>query len=73
MRSPIGIGVDRSGGKPRHHRLRSAKGLEADCVVVLGLNAGRYGFPSEVSDDPLLDLVLAAPEGHGNAEERRLL
>ena len=53
--------------------VHGAKGLEADYVVVLGLTAGRYGFPSEVSDDPLLDLVLAEPEGHANAEERRLL
>ncbi len=49
-----------------------SKGLEADYVVVLGLCAGKYGFPSEISDDPLLDLVLAEPEKHPNAEERRL-
>ena len=49
-----------------------SKGAQADYVVVLGLCAGRYGFPSEVVDDPLLDLVLATPEGHPNAEERRL-
>ena len=49
-----------------------AKGLEADYVVVLGLCAGKYGFPAEIADDPLLDLVLAASEGHPNAEERRL-
>ncbi len=53
--------------------VHSAKGLEDDYVVVLGLCAGRYAFPSEMSDDPLLDLVLAEPEGHRNAEERRLL
>ena len=50
-----------------------AKGLEADYVMVLGLCAGNYGFPVEIADDPLLDLVLAAPEAHPNAEERRLL
>ncbi len=53
--------------------VHSSKGLEADYAVVLGLRAGKYGFPSEVTDDPLLDLVLAAPEAHPNAEERRLL
>ena len=52
--------------------VHGSKGLEADYVVVLGLCAGKYGFPSEVADDPLLDLVLASPEGHPNAEERRL-
>ena len=50
-----------------------SKGLEADYVVVLDLCAGKFGFPAEITDDPLLDLVLAAPEGHPNAEERRLL
>ena len=64
----------------QHPRLRfsymtvhRAKGLEADYVVVLGLCAGRFGFPVEIADDPLLDLVMAAPETHPNAEERRLL
>ena len=63
----------------RHPRLRlsyktvhGSKGLQADYVVVLGLCTGRYGFPTEVADDPLFDLVLASPEKHPNAEERRL-
>ena len=50
-----------------------AKGLEADYAVVLGLCAGKHGFPVEIVDDPLFDLVMAAPEAHPNAEERRLL
>ena len=50
-----------------------SKGLEADHAVVLGLSSGKYGFPAEIADDPVLDVVLAAPEGHPNAEERRLL
>ena len=50
-----------------------SKGLEADYAVVIDLCSGKYGFPAEIVDDPLLDLVLAAPEGHPNAEERRLL
>ena len=49
-----------------------SKGLEADYVVVLELRSGKYGFPSEIADDPLLELVLAASERHPNAEERRL-
>ena len=63
----------------QHPRLRlsyktvhGSKGLQADYVVVLGLCSGRHGFPTEIVDDPLLDLVLAAPEDHPNAEERRL-
>ena len=50
-----------------------SKGQEADYAVVLGLCAGKFGFPVEMADDPLLDLVMAAPEAHSNAEERRLL
>ena len=52
--------------------IHGSKGLEADYVVVLGLCTGRHGFPTEITDDPLLDLVLSAPEQHPNAEERRL-
>lgn len=49
-----------------------SKGLEADYVIVDGLTADKFGFPSEIDDDPLLDLVLARPDGYPNAEERRL-
>ena len=49
-----------------------AKGLEADYVVVLGLSGGTYGFPAEIADDPILDLVLPANERFEHAEERRL-
>ena len=52
--------------------VHGSKGLETDYVVVLGLCSGRNGFPSEINDDPLLDLVLSVPEGYPNAEERRL-
>ena len=52
--------------------VHGSKGLEADYVVMLGLCSGSYGFPTEITDDPLLDLVLSAPERHPNAEERRL-
>ena len=40
--------------------------------MVLGLRAGKYGFPTEITDDPLIDLVLPAAETHPHAEERRL-
>ena len=53
--------------------VHGSKGLEADYAVVLGLCSGRHGFPAEIADDPLLDLVLAARDEHPNAEERRLL
>ena len=57
----------------RFMTVHGAKGMEADYVIVLRLCSGKFGFPSEMVDDPLLDLVMAAPEAHPNAEERRLL
>jgi DNA helicase-4 len=49
-----------------------SKGLEADHVVILKAVRGRMGFPSEIVDDSLLDLVLPEPERFEHAEERRL-
>ena len=50
-----------------------AKGRQADYVIVLNLNDGRWGFPSKVEDDPLLELVLPPSAGaYPHAEERRL-
>ncbi len=66
---------------PRRGRLRiefstvhAAKGREADYVVVLDLRDAQLGFPAQIADDPLLDLVLPPPPGGGypHAEERRL-
>ncbi len=56
----------------RYNSVHQAKGLEADYVVVLDVVGGRYGFPTEIVDDPLLDLVLAGRGPYPNAEERRL-
>jgi len=55
--------------------VHSAKGLEADHVVVVDLKDDRrFGFPSQMHDDPLLSIVM--PPTHGEpypfAEERRL-
>jgi DNA helicase IV len=52
--------------------VHSSKGLEADHVVVPGLTTGRYGFPSGIADDPVLDLAMPRPERFPHAEERRL-
>lgn len=49
-----------------------SKGLEADHVVILRAASDRMGFPSEIVDDPVLDLVLPEPEEFDHAEERRL-
>lgn len=52
--------------------IHGAKGLEADHVFVLGLHHGKYAFPSEMMDDPLLDSVLPDAREVEHAEERRL-
>lgn len=52
--------------------VHGAKGLEADFIVVLDVNAGKLGFPNETFDDPLLSMILAKPDGYPHAEERRL-
>lgn len=49
-----------------------SKGLEADYVIVLGMNGGSLSFPSQIEDDPLLDMVMPARESYPYAEERRL-
>ena len=53
--------------------IHASKGLEADYVIIHHMNNGNFGFPSEISDDPLLDLVIPENESFPFAEERRLL
>lgn len=50
----------------------SSKGLQADHVILVGLTSGEHGFPCEIADDPVLNLVLADKDAFRNAEERRL-
>lgn len=50
----------------------AAKGKEADYVIVVGLNRGKYGFPSEKRTHSLLELLLPESEEFKHAEERRL-
>lgn len=49
--------------------MHAAKGLEGDTVVVLDFSVGRYGFPSGVTDDSLLSLLLADADPFLHAEE----
>lgn len=56
----------------RFMTVHGSKGLEADHVIILRAVSDTMGFPSEIVDDPLLDLVLPTPEKFEHAEERRL-
>jgi DNA helicase-4 len=53
--------------------MHGSKGLEADYIIIPGMTTGTYGFPSNITDDPVLDLAMPAPESFAHAEERRLL
>jgi len=57
----------------KYRTIHGSKGLEADYVVVVNMEAGRYGFPSEIDDDPILNLAMSELEDFEHAEERRLL
>lgn len=50
----------------------SVKGLTADFSILLDIDSGVYGFPSEIADDPILNAVLHEGDKFDNAEERRL-
>jgi DNA helicase-4 len=52
--------------------VHKSKGLEADYVIILQCNKDTYGFPSLVSDDPVLNYVLTQSDQFPYGEERRL-
>lgn len=52
--------------------VHKSKGLEADYVILLQCNKDTYGFPSLVSDDPVLNYVLTKNDQFPYGEERRL-
>lgn len=58
--------------KAQFMTVHKAKGLESDIIIVLNCNSGRYGFPSEMSDDQVLNLLLSEADQFENGEERRL-
>ncbi|WP_299818065.1 UvrD-helicase domain-containing protein [uncultured Pontibacter sp.] len=66
--SPIG----RPKVKAEFLTVHKSKGLEADIVIVINCNSGRHGFPSEMSDDQVLNLLLSDADQYENGEERRL-
>lgn len=49
-----------------------SKGLEAEYVFVLNVIQGTRGFPSQIQDDPALQLAMPVPDPYPYAEERRL-
>ena len=60
------------GRKVEFITVHKSKGLEADYVILLQCNKDTYGFPSLVSDDPVLNYVLTDGDSFPFGEERRL-
>jgi DNA helicase IV len=52
--------------------VHSSKGLEAEYVFILNVTEGTRGFPSQMQDDPVLQMAMPAPDEFLFAEERRL-
>lgn len=52
--------------------VHKSKGLQADYVFIINNTAGKHGFPSEIADDKVLNLLIHAKEPFEHAEERRL-
>ena len=66
--------ADRHAGqlKVDYQTVHRSKGTESDYVIVLDVTGGILGFPNEMVDDPVMNMVLSEPEVFPNAEERRL-
>ena len=52
--------------------VHQSKGLECDYVILLNCNSGMIGFPSQISDSPILKYVLSEPDAYEFSEERRI-
>ena len=52
--------------------IHKSKGREADYVVILGLESGEYGLPSQMQENTLIAALLPQMESYTYAEERRL-
>lgn len=52
--------------------VHKSKGLEADNVVLINFKNDKLGFPNQIADDKVLNLVLTKAEDFMFAEERRL-
>lgn len=51
----------------------ASKGQQADYVIILGLSAGKDGFPAAARESVIEQVLLPQPEAFPDAEERRLL
>jgi hypothetical protein len=61
-----------AGRKMDFMSVHAAKGLEADNVIILNCSQDQGGFPSRITDDPILGFVLSEIDTFEYSEERRL-
>ena len=61
-----------AGRKMDFMSVHAAKGLEADHVIILNCSQDQGGFPSRITDDPILGFVLSEIDTFEYSEERRL-
>ncbi len=52
--------------------IHKSKGLQADYVVILGLENAKFGFPGSIATDPIMGLIRPSEEEYEDAEERRV-
>lgn len=52
--------------------VHKSKGLEADNVIILNFKNDKLGFPNQIADDEVLNMVLTNADNYKFAEERRL-
>lgn len=64
--------VDYAGRTMQFMSVHAAKGLEADNVIILNCSQDGGGFPSRITDDPILGFVLSEIDKFEYSEERRL-
>lgn len=58
--------------KIEYYTAHRVKGMTCDYSILLDVNSGTFGFPSEIADDPLLNYLLHEGDTFENAEERRV-
>lgn len=58
--------------KIQSQSFHASKGKEADHVIIIGLQKGKHGFPSEKVAPAIIEALLPAPENFAYAQERRL-
>lgn len=55
-----------------YRSMHKAKGIEEDNVILINFENHQYGFPNQLTDDPVLEFVINKKDQFKFAEERRL-